>query len=252
MIKVIIEGIGHEKPVAVVTGGSRGIGKATVERLVQQGYFVDFTYHQSEDKAKEIVKRLSSNSVQSSLLNMNDKCSAQNYAKYLRKHYKEIHVFVHNVGVTRVNHLALMSDADWHEVIEVNLTHVFPLLQKITKIMITQRTGNIIFLSSIEGMRGFEGQTNYAASKAALIALSKALSKELGRFNIRVNSISPGLIETDMTKNLKLEYLIHTKKQISLNRLGQAEEIASVIGFLVSKAASYVHGANIVVDGGLL
>lgn len=240
------------KKVAVVTGGSRGIGESIVKKLVAAGYFVKFTFQNSESAAKALEDQLGKERVKSYRMAAADENSVRDFVRTLLRERDPIEVFVSNIGTTRDQSFLLMSQREWEEVLTINLTHQFPLIQGIAKLIVHNRKGSIVLVSSAGGLRGHAGQANYGASKAALINLAQALSKELGRFNIRVNAIAPGFIETDMTRKIPPEVLKARLQDISLKRLGHPDEVASVVEFLCSDSASYVTGSTIVIDGGLL
>jgi 3-oxoacyl-[acyl-carrier protein] reductase len=189
--------------------------------------------------------------VSSYKLDLDSETECSDYEQYLLNKHDSIFGFIHNAGITKIGHLSLLSEEDWRLVFNVNIINIFPLLKAVSNNMILQKNGTIVFIASIAGVQPAEGQASYASSKSALIALTRSLGKELGRFNIRVNCISPGFVDTEMVKSLSKKYLDNLRKQIPFNRFSKPIEIAKVINFLISEDASYINCSNIVVDGGL-
>ncbi len=236
--------------VVLVTGGSRGIGRAIVERFAQEGATVWFTYRSSKGEAQALEEQYAER-VKGFQGDVADAKAMEELVNTIVKEHGRIDVLVNNAGIARDNLILRMKDEEWQQVIDVNLTAAFRLIKFVLKPMLKQRFGAIINMSSIVGLTSNPGQANYAASKAGLIALTKAVAKEVGKRNIRVNAIAPGFIETDMTASLpeqvKKEYLTN----IALGRFGKPEEVAEVVLFLASDRASYITGQTIVVCGGL-
>ncbi|NPA34116.1 MAG: 3-oxoacyl-[acyl-carrier-protein] reductase [Chlorobi bacterium] len=236
--------------VVLVTGGSRGIGRAIVERFAQEGATVWFTYRSSKGEAQELEEKYAGK-VKGFQGDVADATAMEELVNTIVKEHGRIDVLVNNAGIARDNLVLRMKDEEWQQVIDVNLTAAFRLIKFVLKPMLKQRSGAIVNMSSIVGLTSNPGQANYAASKAGLIALTKAVAKEVGKRNIRVNAIAPGFIETDMTASLpeqvKKEYL----SNIALGRFGKPEEVAEVVLFLASDRASYITGQTIVVCGGL-
>ncbi len=236
--------------VVLVTGGSRGIGRAIVERFAREGATVWFTYRSSKGEAQELEEKYAGR-VRGFQGDVADDNAMEELVNTIVKEHGKIDVLVNNAGIARDNLILRMKDEEWQQVIDVNLTAAFRLIKFVLKPMLKQRSGSIINMSSIVGLTSNPGQANYAASKAGLIALTKAVAKEVGKRNIRVNAIAPGFIETDMTASLpeqvKKEYLTN----IALGRFGKPEEVAEVVLFLASERASYITGQTIVVCGGL-
>lgn len=235
------------KTTAIVTGGTRGIGRAIVEKLQKENYNVYFTFSKSFEISKEIENNYPDTSVRGFCINNNIKKVIDD----ILLECSNVDLLVVNSGITRDNLFAIMEEKDWYEVHHVNHLQNFQLLQTIVKQMIYQKYGNIIFISSIASFSGNLGQSSYASSKGAITSFSKNLSKELGQFGLRVNTISPGYIDTDMTRSISSKSIKESIKTIPLKRFGKPEEIASVVSFLSSEQASYINGANIVVDGGI-
>ncbi|HMQ62923.1 MAG TPA: 3-oxoacyl-[acyl-carrier-protein] reductase [Flavilitoribacter sp.] len=239
--------------VALVTGGSRGIGAAIAQRLAEQGASVAFTYLSSEEKAKKIEAGLAANGIKAKAY----KSDAGNYAEAealvgaVLADFGGLDILINNAGITRDNLMLRMSEEQWDEVIQTNLKSVFNLTKHALRPMMKNRGGSIINLSSIVGVTGNAGQANYAASKAGIIGFSKSIAKEMGSRNIRCNVIAPGFIETDMTGELDEKTKEAYLTNIPMKRLGKAEEVADVCVFLGSDMSGYISGQVISVCGAL-
>jgi 3-oxoacyl-[acyl-carrier protein] reductase len=239
--------------VAIVTGGTRGIGLAIVEAFVREGAQVAFTYVSSEQSAKEIETRLSTKD-QKVIGFKSDASSfkdSESFVNAVIQEYGTVDILVNNAGITKDNLLLRMSEEQFDTVVEKNLKSVFNLTKHISKQMLKQRSGSIINLTSIIGIRGQAGQANYAASKAGIIGFTKSIADEFGSRNIRCNAIAPGFIETDMTTVLNDETKAGILKQIPMLRMGRPEEVADVALFLASDMSSYVSGQTISVCGAM-
>ena len=239
-----------DKKVALVTGGSRGIGKACAIELAKAGYDVAINYVGNTEAANatvEELKKLGSNS-EAFKFDITDAEAVNAGVANVIEKYSKIDVLVNNAGITRDGLFMRMSSDNWNAVINTNLNSAFLVTNPVIKLMMKQRFGSIVNMSSIVGVYGNAGQANYAAAKAGLIGFTKSLAKELGSRNIRVNAVAPGFIQTDMTKDLKLDGI---EEHIPLRRLGQPEDIAKVVKFL-AEDATYVTGQVIQVDGGLV
>ena len=239
---------------AIITGGSRGIGKAIVEKFVKQGANVAFTYSSSSDAAKAIENKLSTNNVKvksykSDASNFEE---AQLLAASVLEEFGSIDILINNAGITKDNLLMRMSEEDFDRVIQVNLKSVFNMTKAVQRTMLKQRKGSIINMSSVIGVKGNAGQSNYAASKAGIIGFTKSMAIELGSRNIRSNAIAPGFIVTEMTEELGEETIKQYFEAIPLKRGGTPEEIANTCVFLGSDMSSYVTGQVLNVDGGML
>jgi 3-oxoacyl-[acyl-carrier protein] reductase len=237
-----------EGQVVVVTGGSRGIGRAIVERFAAQGAKVYFTFHQNAEAAAQVVAATQAEAIQCS---QNDAAAINAAVDKIIAAAGKIDVLVNNAGITADTFLMLMPAEDWNRVIDTNLNGVYRWCKAVTRPMLGARRGNIINIASIAGLVGVMGQTNYAASKGALLAFTRALAAELGGKNIRVNSVVPGFVETDMSARVPRQIKQKNLDHIVQKRFGKPEEIASVVTFLASEGASYIMGQAIVVDGGL-
>ncbi len=238
---------------ALITGGSRGIGRAIALLFAQHGCDVAFTYSSSEQMAKELVQTIAgvgvkALAIQSDAANFD---AAAQVVQQVVDAWGKIDILVCNAGITRDNLILRMNEQQWDEVMDTNLKSVFNYCHAVAPVMMRQRKGSIIAMSSVVGIAGNAGQTNYAASKAGVIALIKSLAKELGARNIRANAIAPGMIRTDMTAVLPDGIKEQVKSSIPLRRFGEAEEVAQVALFLASDMASYVTGEVLSVDGGM-
>lgn len=239
-----------EKKVALITGGSRGIGKACALELASAGYDVAINYVGNEEAANATVaelKALGSNAQAFKFDVTNKEAVEAGIAEIVAK-FGKIDVLVNNAGITRDGLFMRMSSENWEAVINTNLNSAFYVSSPVVKLMIKQRSGCVINMSSIVGVFGNAGQANYAAAKAGLIGFTKALAKEVASRNVRVNAVAPGFIETDMTKDLPLDGMA---EHIPMKRLGQPSDIAKAVKFLADDAA-YVTGQVLQVDGGLV
>ena len=243
-----------EGKTAIITGGSRGIGKAIVEIFVKQGANVAFTYSSSSDAAKAIENKLSTKNVKvksykSDASNFEE---AQLLTASVLEEFGSIDILVNNAGITKDNLLMRMSEEDFDRVIQVNLKSVFNMTKAVQRTMLKQRKGSIINMSSVIGVKGNAGQSNYAASKAGIIGFTKSMAIELGSRNIRSNAIAPGFIVTEMTEELGEETIKQYFEAIPLKRGGTPEEIANTCVFLGSDMSSYLTWQVLNVDGGML
>ncbi len=239
---------------AIVTGATRGIGKGIAIEFANQGANVLFTYSSSEKLAKELEDKFKN----SDLVVKGYKSDASSYdesvilIKKILREFSEINILVNNAGITRDNLLMRMTEDDFDKVIEVNLKSVFNMTKAVQRTMLKQRSGSIINMSSVVGVKGNAGQSNYAASKAGIIGFSKSIALELGSRNIRCNVIAPGFIETEMTEVLDEKVVEEWRNSIPLKRGGNPKDIAGTCVWLASDLSSYVTGQTIHVNGGLL
>lgn len=240
--------------VVLVTGASRGIGRAIANQFAQSGAHVAFTYLSSVEKGEALVKELEAHGIKAkgyrSDASMFD--AAEELVNAVIADFGQIDVLINNAGITRDGLLMRMTEEQWDEVIRVNLKSVFNLTKAVIKPMMKAKSGSIVNMTSIVGVKGNAGQANYAASKAGIIGFTKSVALELGSRNIRCNAIAPGFIETEMTGELNEATVEEWKKSIPLKRGGEATEVANVCLFLGSDLSSYVTGQTIQVDGGLL
>ena len=237
---------------ALITGGSRGIGSA-IALALGKNFHVIVGFANSEDNANDVVEEIiaaggSASTVQIDISNAD---SVDNAFSTVEKEYNSVDVLINNAGITQDNILPRMKEAEWLEVIQTNLTGGFYTSQRAIKLMMKNKWGRIVFISSVVGLSGNQGQANYAASKAGLIGLAKSNSKEMGSRNITSNVVAPGYIETDMTSFLDDENKENIIEQLSIKRIGKPEDISNVVSFLCSEESEYITGQVIPVDGGL-
>ena len=238
--------------VALVTGASRGIGQAIAFELGRQGATVIGTAT-SEAGAARIGEALKEQGIQGAglMLDVSNSESVDAVLEQIQKDFGAVAILVNNAGITRDNLMLRMKDEEWFDVINTNLNSLFRLSKAVLRGMTKARWGRIINIGSVVGAMGNAGQANYAAAKAGLEGFSRALAREVGSRSITVNSVAPGFIDTDMTRELPEAQREALLTQIPLGRLGQAEEIAKVVGFLASDGAAYVTGATVPVNGGM-
>jgi len=237
---------------ALVTGGSRGIGKS-ISIEIGKEFHVVVGYVNSKEKAVEVCDVISSSGGSASTvkIDISNKESVDKAFSEIEKIYGSVDVLINNAGITKDNILPRMKNDEWEDVIQTNLTGSFYTSQRATKQMMKNKWGRIVFISSVVGLSGNQGQSNYAASKAGLIGLSKSISKELGSRNITSNVIAPGYIETDMTSFLNDENKDEIIGQLSIKRMGKPEDISNIVSFLCKDESEYITGQVIPVDGGL-
>ena len=236
----------------LITGGSRGIGRATVERMIGEGWNVGFTFHSSEDEAREIAERLTTAETRCVAYpaDVRDPEQLSRLAESFVADFESIEGLVNNAGIRSDALLFHMTPEQWRDVMETNLDGAFSMTRAVVPVMLRQRRGSIVNVTSLSGMHGVAGQTNYSASKGGMIAMSKSLSRELARSGIRVNCVAPGLVETDMIAEMEPERKKEMIRQIPMRRLIRPEEIAETIRFLLSNESSGITGQVITVDGG--
>ncbi len=243
-----------ENKTLLITGASRGIGRGIATVFAEHGANVVFTFSSSLDAANSLEKELQSLGVQAKGYQSNaaDFDQTQELVKKVLKDFSTIDVLINNAGITKDNLLMRISEQDFDKVIEVNLKSVFNLTKAVQRTMLKQRYGSIINMSSVVGVKGNAGQSNYAASKSGIIGFSKSIALELGSRNIRCNVIAPGFIETEMTSKLSEEVVAGWRAGIPLKRGGTPNDVANACVFLASDLSSYITGQVINVDGGML
>ena len=243
-----------EGKVAIITGASRGIGSGIAKVFAEQGADVAFTYSSSVESATALENELNALGIKSKGYKSNaaDFNEAQKLVDDVMVDFGNIDILINNAGITKDNLLMRMSEEDFDKVIEINLKSVFNMTKAVQKIMLKNRNGSIVNMSSVVGVKGNAGQANYAASKAGMIGFTKSIALELGSRNIRCNAIAPGFIETEMTAKLNEEVVKGWREAIPLKRGGTPEDVANVCVFLASDMSAYVTGQVINVDGGML
>ncbi len=237
--------------VAVVTGGSRGIGRAIVEQLARGGARVAVVAR-SADRAEAVAAELHGEGHRGYACDVADSAAVDALVKQVEGDFGSLDILVNNAGVTEDNLLLRLSDEDWDRVQDTNLKGAFHTIRAATKGMMRRRSGRIINITSVVGLTGNKGQANYAASKAGLIGLTKAVAKELASRGILCNAVAPGFIETEMTAAMTESAREQLSGQIPLGRLGSPDDVATVVRFLAGPGAGYITGQVIVVDGGMV
>lgn len=243
-----------ENKVALITGASKGIGRSIAERFIEEGAKVAFTFLSSVEKGKSLEKELNSNGGESKGF-QSDASSSEQAEKLINdvvSHFGQIDIIVNNAGITKDTLMLRMNEEDFDSVINVNLKSVFNTTKHAQRLMLKQRSGSIINISSIVGLKGNAGQANYAASKAGIIGFTKSVALELGSRGIRCNAVAPGFIETEMTAVLDEKTVQGWRDAIPLKRGGKPEDVANACIYLASDLSSYVSGQVLQVDGGLL
>tara|TARA_B110000444_G_scaffold260681_1_gene308644 strand:+ start:2933 stop:3679 length:747 start_codon:yes stop_codon:yes gene_type:complete len=239
---------------AIITGATRGIGKGIALKMAEQGANIAFTYINSEEKALALENELLNIGIhakgyRSDASKLNE---SEELVKNVLENFKSIDILVNNAGITKDNLLMRMCEEDFDRVIEVNLKSIFNMTKSVQRTMLKQRSGSIINLTSVVGVKGNAGQANYAASKAGAIGFTKSIALELGSRNIRCNAIAPGFIETEMTEKLDEEVISNWRNSIPLKRGGSPTDVANACIFLASEMSSYISGQTLHVCGGML
>lgn len=239
---------------AIITGGTRGIGKQIALTFAKEGYNIAINYRTENDDLKNTKKEIEENNVkcftfQGDVTNFKD---CEQFVKQIVEEFGNIDVLVNNAGITRDTLLMRMKEEDFKQVIDTNLIGTFNVTKNVISYMMKARSGRIINISSVVGISGNAGQTNYAASKAGIIGFTKSLAKEVASRNITVNAVAPGFIETQMTDVLKDDIKEEIAKKIPLKRMGTPQDVANVVKFLASNDSSYITGQVINIDGGML
>ena len=244
----------EEKQVVFVTGGSRGIGKAIALKYAENGYNVVINYVSENTNIDELKDEFDKYSIESLIVkaDVSKAEEVENAVKQAIEKFGKIDVLVNNAGITKDTLLMRMKEEDFDKVIEINLKGTFLVTKAVTPYMMKRRNGRIVNLSSVVGVTGNAGQSNYSASKAGIIGFTKSIAKELASRNIRANAVAPGFIDTDMTSILSDEVKANINAQIPMKRMGTAREIANVVYFLGSEESSYITGQVINIDGGMV
>jgi len=243
-----------KEQVAIVTGGTKGIGRAICLLFAEEGARVVANFSKDVDAAEALMSEAKSKQLGIGLFkaDMTQFDQVKEMVEETFAQYGKIDILVNNVGLVRDNFLMLMSDEDWDSLLRTNLTSLFYCCKTVIRKMIPQRRGKIINISSISGILGTSGQTNYAATKGGVISFTKSLARELGPFNIHVNAVAPGLIESEVVSKMPKEKVETIIKSSSLGRIGKPEEVAQAVLFLASEHSDYITGQTIIVDGGIL
>lgn len=234
----------------LVTGGARGIGKAIVKRFVKEGARVFFTYNSSKNEAKFLSRELTGVTYEYKL-DVRDFKKSESAVNRIIKEYAYIDILINNAGITADNSIQDMRCDEFRNVIDTNLMGVFNLSKSVIPHMVSRRKGRIVNISSISAIKGVSQQINYSASKAAILGFSRSLAKEVARFNITVNAVCPGFIETDMFNKLPAFSRSSALKNIPLGRIGKSQEVAGLVAYLSSEEAAYITGQVFIIDGGL-
>jgi len=240
----------EERKTAIVTGASRGIGRATAVELARAGYFVIINFKANETAAQETLNLVKSAGGDGEIIQFDvaDSEQTRNAVKTITERYKNIQVLVNNAGITADGLFMLLGEEEWDSVINTSLKGFYNMTKPVLREMVRRKRGSIVSLSSLSALMPNRGQANYSAAKAGIIAASRSLATEVARFGVRVNVVAPGLIETDMIQEAPVEQI---KQIIPMARLGKPEEVANVIRFLCSDDASYVTGQVIGINGGI-
>lgn len=236
--------------VAFVTGGAKGIGSAIVQRFVKDGYRVAFSYNGSEDKAKALCDLLGEN-CKSYKLDVTDSSAVNSVIADIEKNFGEIAVLINNAGIAEQSLFTDITDEMWHKMLDTNLGGAFNCTRAVLPFMIHRKSGKIINIASIWGEIGGSCEVHYSSSKAGLIGMTKALAKEVGLSGITVNSVSPGVILTDMTSHFDEAAMNELKDETPLNRIGTPEDVAGAVAFLASSDADFITGQDLAVNGGM-
>lgn len=244
----------EEKKVALVTGGSRGIGRACVVRLARAGFDVGFCYAARRDAAIEVEKEVAEIGARtmSRAVDVSDADAVRAFVAEVESGLGAIDVVVAAAGITRDKPMVMMDREDWAEVLDVNLTGAYNTCRAVVFEMMKRKSGSIVTLSSVAGVYGNVGQTNYAATKAGLIGMTKSMAKEFGRYGIRANVVAPGFIDTDMVDSLPEKVRRNAIDAVPLRRIGTADEVAELVVFLAGEQGSYITGSVMHVDGGAM
>ena len=238
---------------AIISGGTRGIGKAILLELAAEGINTSFSFLKNEEAAKQLEKQIKKLGVKAKAhqVDIKDYGRVSEWVRETKEYFGGLDIVINNAGIINDKALMFMQEQDWKSVLETNLGGVFNLTQACITGLMKQKSGHIINITSVSGMIGLSRQANYAASKAGIIGFTKSLAREAAPYNVRVNAVAPGFIETDMVKSLKEAQVDSLLKRIPQARFGKPEEVAKAVAFLISNSAQYITGQTIVIDGGL-
>jgi len=242
-----------EKKNAIITGATRGIGREVALSLAQKGCNVAFNYKSNDALAEELKKRIEEFGVSAFAMKV-DISKKEEVKRFIDAYFAKfstVDILINNAGIRRDKSLAIMSDSEWNDVVNTNLNGVFNITRPVVYQMVKQKCGHIINMSSVSGKSGIAGQTNYSATKAGIIGFTKALAKEVAGYNIRVNAVAPGFIESDMTADFKERFKDNVLKTIPLKRFGTIKEVSNLIEYLLSGGDDYMIGQVFYIDGGL-
>ncbi len=239
---------------AIVTGGAKGIGKAIALKLASLGANIVLNYRSSSKEAEETAEEIKKLGVEVLTIkaDISKLSEVENLIAEAKEKFNSVDIMVNNAGITKDTLILRMKEEDFDSVIDVNLKGVFNCMKAVTPVMIKQKHGKIVSISSVVGIAGNAGQVNYAASKAGIIGMTKSLAKEVGSRGINVNAVAPGFIETDMTGSLNEKVKAEAEKNIPLKKFGRPEDVAEVVAFLAGSSSDYITGQVIHVDGGML
>ena len=240
--------------IALVTGAARGIGKEIALTLAGSGATVVVNYNGSKERAEAVVSEIKANGGEAEAMQCNvaDFEASENMVKDVLAKYGKVDILVNNAGITKDNLIMRMSEADYDAVLDTNLKGAFNMIRHLSRAFLKQRSGKIINISSVSGVMGNAGQSNYSASKAGLIGLTKSVARELASRNVCVNAVAPGFIATEMTEVLSEDYMNKMKEMIPLGKLGNTKDIANMVLFLAGNQSDYITGQVIHVDGGMV
>lgn len=240
--------------IALVTGAARGIGKEIALTLAANGATVIVNYNGSKERAEAVVSEIKANGKEAEAIQCNvaDFEASENMVKDVLAKYNKVDILVNNAGITKDNLIMRMTEADYDAVLDTNLKGAFNMIRHLSRSFLKQRSGKIINISSVSGVMGNAGQSNYAASKAGLIGLTKSVARELASRNVCVNAVAPGFIATEMTEVLSEDYMNKMKEMIPLGKLGSTKDIANMVLFLAGNQSDYITGQVMHVDGGMV
>lgn len=240
--------------IALVTGAARGIGKEIALTLAANGATVIVNYNGSKERAEAVVSEIKANGGEAEAVQCNvaDFAASENMVKEVLAKYGKVDILVNNAGITKDNLIMRMSEADYDAVLDTNLKGAFNMIRHLSRAFLKQRSGKIINISSVSGVMGNAGQSNYSASKAGLIGLTKSVARELASRDVCVNAVAPGFIATEMTEVLSEDYMNKMKEMIPLGKMGSTKDIANMVLFLAGNQSDYITGQVIHVDGGMV